>query len=157
MPPMQSPRSGMAMVSYRGMIVAIGGFDGANVLSSVEVYDMSRECWVEVASLTCPRFTHAAAVVGTTLYVFGGCTGSSILDTVECLDLTRLLRGASWEQVPELSMPEPRLGLSVVAADSLLYVLGGYNQESGHLSSVDCVDLNTLQWISLAPMGTKRS
>ena len=121
------------------------------------MFDLARESWVEVAPLTCPRFTHAAIVWGTTLYVFGGCTGSSILDTVEHIDLTRLLRGASWEVAPELTMEEPRLGLAVASVGSKLYVLGGYNQEEGHLASADCIDMRTFSWTSLPPMSCKRS
>lgn len=61
--PMNSPRAWAAVVVYKECIFAIGGFDGANRLSTVEMYDSSKNVWTNIEGLNVKRAGCGAAVL----------------------------------------------------------------------------------------------
>lgn len=70
-----------------------------------------------------PRRAAAAVALGGRLYVVGGAGGVTVQDpsvaTADCLDLQR----DHWECLPP--MPSARRGLALLAADRILYAIGG--------------------------------
>jgi len=67
-------------------VYACGGSDGADVLCSVERYNIREGCWSAAPPMGTPRLGHAAAVFNNKLYVIGGTDGKEPLDTFECFD-----------------------------------------------------------------------
>lgn len=56
-------RSALSLTALDGKLYAMGGFDGNNFLSIVEVYDPKLNEWVEGTPLTSGRSGHASAVI----------------------------------------------------------------------------------------------
>lgn len=55
---MNTKRSRVALVANRGMLWAIGGYDGVSNLSTVEVYDPEKDTWF----FTNPMCAHEGGV-----------------------------------------------------------------------------------------------
>ncbi|KAK1306067.1 hypothetical protein QJS10_CPA10g01803 [Acorus calamus] len=74
---------------------ALGGNDGANLLSSIEMFDPHMNKWMMVEPMNKTRVYAGAAVLGGSMYVMGGETiDGDILDTVECYK-----EGAGWQLI----------------------------------------------------------
>jgi N-acetylneuraminic acid mutarotase len=137
-------------VGPQGQIYAVGGFNGANVLGSVEVLNPFSSIWSEVAALTFPRYRHAAAFgADGNLYVFGGFDGTNLVSAVEAFD------GGAWQAVN--SLPNPRMSLGAAATDGGILVVGGDNGV-GPQSEVDLYvpDPNGGTWQTMAPLNHPR-
>ncbi|CAI7885116.1 unnamed protein product [Closterium sp. NIES-54] len=79
--PLKTPRSRFACCASSDAIFVIGGVTSAyEVLSSIEVFDLRQECWLEASSLPAPRQGAHAQIIGNRLFVLGGCS-SPLEDT----------------------------------------------------------------------------
>ena len=63
-----------------------GGKQGADLLSSVSVYDLQTDAWTQLASMSNARRLHSSAAVDGKLYVFGGIRAGGLLSTTEEYD-----------------------------------------------------------------------
>lgn len=61
--PVRIARSALSLTSLDGKLYAIGGFDGTNFLSIVEVYDPKANTWEQGTPLNSGRSGHASAVI----------------------------------------------------------------------------------------------
>jgi len=61
--PIQIARSALSLTPLDGKLYAIGGFDGNNFLSIVEVYDPRTNTWTKGTPLKSGRSGHASAVI----------------------------------------------------------------------------------------------
>ena len=52
---MTEVRSDFSAVTFREQIFAIGGFNGTDVLATVELFDVERQLWRRYTSLVTPR------------------------------------------------------------------------------------------------------
>ena len=85
---MNTPRDGLAAVlGADGLIYAIGGENGAEALSTVEIYNFTTRTWVHGPSMSTARVNLAAATAPNALiYAIGGDTGLlGPTDSVEVL------------------------------------------------------------------------
>ena len=64
----------------------VGGYDGGNYLSTVEMFDSATRMWQRVAPMHQVRRYHSVAVLDRQLFAVGGYDGSHVLDTVEAYD-----------------------------------------------------------------------
>merc|ERR1719265_1404898 len=69
---MSTCRSGHCAVAVGDMFYVLGGYDGSDVLISVECFDPRRRRWREVAPMAESRKDFAAAVLEGEIYVLGG-------------------------------------------------------------------------------------
>ncbi|KAK3188377.1 hypothetical protein Dsin_027938 [Dipteronia sinensis] len=135
-----SPRLGHTSSLVGDRMFVIGGRgDPLNIMSDVWVFSVAENEW---RLLECtgnafpPRHRHAAAVVGSKIYVFGGLTDDAISLSLHVLDTDNL----QWK---ELSVggewPCARHSHSMMAYGSQIYMFGGYNGEKilGDLYSFD--------------------
>ncbi|MCO5583949.1 hypothetical protein L7F22_037867 [Adiantum nelumboides] len=84
MAPLHQKRGSLSATVLDGKIYAIGGYDGANILSSVKVCESQKDYWIEMESgMHCKRSYAAAVTVGHNIYVLGGYTGKQYLQSVE--------------------------------------------------------------------------
>ncbi|HTI74397.1 MAG TPA: kelch repeat-containing protein [Mycobacterium sp.] len=88
---MPTPRGSYGAAFIDGRIVAVGGEEPTQVLSTVEMYDIASGKWRELAPINTPVHGEVVAAVGSTVYVIGGAdrpTHESPVATVEALDFT---------------------------------------------------------------------
>ncbi|XP_039964226.1 kelch-like protein 17 [Bactrocera tryoni] len=83
LPAMNQARGLHCVVELNGKIYAIGGFDGTNVLSSVERYTTS-DGWKYVNRLIVGRDCASAVILNGKIYTIGGYNGNGDLKSVEC-------------------------------------------------------------------------
>jgi N-acetylneuraminic acid mutarotase len=73
-----------------------------------------------------PRLLHAAATLGDSLYLFGGCTQNPGGPLTDLADAYRLDKdGSQWESIKPLSLPIRAAGIAV--ANGSIYLFGGYS------------------------------
>ena len=83
-----------------GKIYVTGGEGSSTDFeNSVYVYDPQANAWTQLASMGIARQSHASAVVGGKLYVFGGNGAGARLSTAEIYDPA----SDSWAQGPSLT------------------------------------------------------
>ncbi|MFA9464022.1 MAG: S8 family serine peptidase [Velocimicrobium sp.] len=70
---MPTLRSDFVLVSYKGVLYAIGGRNGSSKLKSIEVYNARTDTWsLVVKSLSEPRYGGCAVIIGNDAYIIGG-------------------------------------------------------------------------------------
>eukprot|EP01071_Lankesteria_metandrocarpae_P006171 Lankesteria_metandrocarpae@DN4266_c0_g1_i1.p1 len=131
-------------------LFAIGGFDGASILTSVEAYDPRMRSWTLVASLNTARSSAAVAVYGGALYVFGGTRGER-LKTVEVYDQ----RMDKWQPLDK-DMLEVRSAACACGISDNVYILGGTDAEHKVHSSVEVYSGATNAWSFVRNMKQQR-
>eukprot|EP00746_Dinoflagellata_sp_MGD_P000773 gnl/MRDRNA2_/MRDRNA2_101404_c0_seq1.p1 gnl/MRDRNA2_/MRDRNA2_101404_c0~~gnl/MRDRNA2_/MRDRNA2_101404_c0_seq1.p1 ORF type:complete len:348 (+),score=64.24 gnl/MRDRNA2_/MRDRNA2_101404_c0_seq1:62-1045(+) len=107
--PMKQGRLGLAAASLDGeagdRIIAVGGSNGREILSSCEFFDPRVGKWEELPSMHVGRLGCSVAVVSGKIYALGGYDGTRPLDTVEVYD-----------EVANQWMPPQPMDFPVVAA-----------------------------------------
>ena len=53
---MTEVRTDFSAVTFRDQIFAIGGFNGTDVLATVELFDVEQQLWRPYTSLVTPRY-----------------------------------------------------------------------------------------------------
>ncbi|GAA5906771.1 hypothetical protein JCM6882_003297 [Rhodosporidiobolus microsporus] len=158
------PRVGHASVSVGNVLIVWGGDtktrpeerqdDGLYLLN------LSTREWTRVKTLgRAPegRYGHAAAMVGSRFYVFGGQTDDGgFRNDLGWFDLQKLKQGQPrWSFVdyaPGQVVPPPRTGHTCVTHGDSLYIFGG-TDGSYHYNDTWQYDLTTGQWTELACIG----
>nr|GMC90132.1 kelch-like protein 22 [Ipomoea batatas] len=107
----------MASATLNDKIFAIGGGNGHDCLSDVEMYDLQVGRWIPTRSMQKKRFALAGAELNGALYAVGGYDGSIYLKSAERFDP----REHSWTKIK--SMNTERGCHALVAMDGKLYVL----------------------------------
>eukprot|EP00929_Paragymnodinium_shiwhaense_P106234 TRINITY_DN71472_c0_g1_i1.p1 TRINITY_DN71472_c0_g1~~TRINITY_DN71472_c0_g1_i1.p1 ORF type:complete len:615 (+),score=145.36 TRINITY_DN71472_c0_g1_i1:146-1990(+) len=133
------------------LVYAVGGHDGADHLSAVEVLDVENQCWRPCRPMKTERTYFGAEVLHSRLYLFGGQNLEyKALCETECYDC---LRGA-WLPGPELNVP--RRNCASAEIDGRIYALGGFDGTQ-ILNHVEAYDPRMKSWMPLEPMTTPRS
>ena len=83
---MRSKRCRLGVVTLRGRLYAIGGYDGAVFLCSVECFDSKSGQWTEVAPMSVKRSRVAVAATHGKLFAVGGYDGQTKLSSAEMYD-----------------------------------------------------------------------
>ncbi|ONI09967.1 hypothetical protein PRUPE_4G021000 [Prunus persica] len=141
-----SPRLGHTSSLVGDCVFVIGGrSDPEKILNDVWVLNTSKKEW---KFLECsgdvfpPRHRHAAAVVGSKIYVFGGLNNDTITSSLHVLDTDNL----QWKELfVSGEHPCARHSHSMVACGSQLYIFGGYNGEQT-LGDLYVYNIQTCKW-----------
>ena len=90
LPPLPSPVSGMATVSYKGNVILIGGADYRKTLNTVMIYNVKTGKIKKLPCLNHKRAGCAAVIIGNVIVVMGGYVSETrtYLNSVEFLDLS---------------------------------------------------------------------
>jgi N-acetylneuraminic acid mutarotase len=156
---MPTARWGLAATTgLDGRIYAVGGFDGADNLHTVEVYDPSTGQWSAVAPLPSEAsFLAAATGRDGRIYAFGGC-----VFVTECgSDYATYAYDPntdSWTRLADMETDRAFLA-GVTDSDGRIYAIGGYDDFSFPpviLSTVSVYDPSTDTWTAGVPMPTAR-
>lgn len=145
-----TPRRNCTSAQLDGRIYAIGGFDGTQILGSVEAYDPRMKNWMPLDPMIIPRSSPAATTVGSRIWVHGGTSGSR-LRTVERYD-ARMNR---WEAMRN-DMIEVRSAAQSCCCLEKIYVLGGTDQNQSIHSSVECFSPEGVNWNFIKSMQEPR-
>ena len=130
------------------IVVVIGGEKSSRQTNSVLLMNVEKDKkqWKEAPNLNQKRSGHAAVVCNGFVYVFGGHSGSSRLDSIERIDVDDLLETTcttnnkkQWTTL-NCCLSTARNGCAAaVVHDRFIVVAGGYNG-SDDLSSIDIID-----------------
>ena len=150
---MDTKRYEMGAAVYGDVIVVAGGGDeNSDVLTSTEVYQTSFNEWRTISSLKQRRSAHALASCNRYVYAIGGWAGSNYLSSVERLGD---LKG-EWINIEP--MQTPRYRLAAVNCNGVIYAIGGL---SGYgkftiLKTVENYDLSAKKWKYVSDMNFGR-
>lgn len=151
------PRSSpSATVDRWGRIYVIGGTDGTNFLTSVEVFDPARP---GVGWTSGPELSEARAQAGAAVdkegrvYAIGGYTAAGHLSSVERFDPCGV--DAAWSSVPEVPGVASQTDQAVTGADGRIYVGGGWLP--GYTDRVLAFDPDTDMWDICQPLSQARN
>jgi hypothetical protein len=125
-----------------GNVYAIGGSDGQQPLTTVEVYNPSKNSWSEFAPLNTAR-SHLAAALGplNILYAAGGIdVNGNYLNSVEIA----AVQGTAWGTFVPMATARADFGLAL-GADSFLHAAGGRNS-TGTLNSIEGFNTTAFVW-----------
>lgn len=137
--PLFEPRSRMAVAQIGDKVFIIGGErPGGEIVSNVDMYDLSINEWSMSVPLPTPLANATATVLDNYVYVAGG---SYSLDPQEdgppeisnilwrlSLDPDEHTPVGLWEEAGNL--PAPLTGGAIIAAEEALYYIGGWNGQA---------------------------
>ena len=148
--PTRRCRAGLAVLN--GIIYAIGGFDGAFRVKSVDCYDPQNNIWTSCPPMEARRSTLGVGVLNNLIYAVGGFDGSIGLQSAEVYNpMTR-----SWQYIAPMSTRRSSVGVATL--NGLLYAVGGYDGASRQcLSSVEYFNPMTSSWAMICDMSQRRS
>ncbi|KZV20167.1 Met-10+ like family protein [Dorcoceras hygrometricum] len=134
------------------MYVIGGRADPLNILNDVWVFDYAKKEWKFLQCSGClfpPRHRHAAAVVGSKIYVFGGICSDKIISSLYVLDTLT----SEWTEIETRgNRPGPLHSHSMESNCSKLYMFGGYNGEKA-LGDLFSFDVETSLWSKMKTNG----
>ncbi|XP_076815127.1 kelch-like protein 7 [Clavelina lepadiformis] len=117
---MKKKRSYHALVSARGLLYSLGGYDDDNnAINTAECYDPRNGKWKYIPRMKTRRYGLTAVVLNNEIYAIGGRDGSNRLSSVEKYNLDT----KTWTDVS--CMNEERYGGSTCVVDGLIWVFGG--------------------------------
>ena len=149
-------RTGLAMVSYRGNLYRIGGWEAKsaggekwNLHSSPDFarFDTKSGQWQDLAPLPQGRSSHDAALVDSRLYVVGGwelkgAGDSEWHETAYVCDLAD--PQPQWREIA--TPPFQRRALALAGHARKLYVIGGMDDTNETTTAVNIYDPQSNQW-----------
>ena len=154
---------GLTLVAHENRLIRIGGFTAVNETgephnlqsqTSVAAFDPATGVWSEMPSLPEPRSSLDAAVLGDTVYVFGGWQLNGDNDSAKWHSSGHSLNlkdpSALWQ--PTTPPPFQRRAVSVAAHDGKLFVVGGMRPTKGPTTQVDAYDPITKTWSKAPPL-----
>jgi len=150
--PMPTARYLLKSAVVDGKIYCIGGWDGYEVVSALEVYDPDNDTWETKSPMPQPLAGHSCAEWNGKIYACGDYNSAmgGDLNIVEVYDIAN----DTWTF--GRNMPTPRRGSSAAAVDGKIYVIGGYNESQGGLSMLEVYDIENDTWTTKSPMPTER-
>lgn len=141
--PLSPGRAGLALVTFKNKIYALGGQAGERFLSRVEVYNPKEDEWTLAAPMPTERAYLAAVVYKGKVLALGGWDGTSLLDVVEEYDPQR----DTWEK--KEPMPLPLMGHGAAVVGNKIYILGG-ESTLGYVEAVMEYDPEAEEWAPYA-------
>ncbi|KAI3783446.1 hypothetical protein L1987_42528 [Smallanthus sonchifolius] len=148
-PPLNRKNGSLAGATVNDKIYAVGGGNGVDCYSTVEMLDFDVGSWIPARSMLEKRFSLATAELNGALYAVGGYDGKHYLRTAERFDP----RERSWMKIK--SMSTMRGCSSMVIFNEKLYVLGGYDGKA-MVSTVEIYDPKRGSWVFGEPMNHPR-
>ena len=137
-------RSGQATLVIGDRIYAIGGTDTAgNALASIEVAGIYPDGTISTfypmstTSLVAPRSGASIAVIGDSVYVIGGTSGTSSLSSLERAHIQSDGTLGPFSPVTTVALGTPRARAGVVSSGNTVYVIGGASSGGNALATIE--------------------
>jgi len=120
-------RSQLGTVAYNGYLYVLGGSKGGTALNSVQYAPINANgslgTWQSTASFTTARYGLEALAYNGYLYVMGGYTGSSYLNSVQYAPINANGSLGTWQSTANFTTARQSFG--ALAYNGYLYVMGG--------------------------------
>ncbi|KAG8177186.1 hypothetical protein JTE90_015794 [Oedothorax gibbosus] len=145
-------RSELGLVVVDSLVYAVGGWDGASRLSSVERYDPQHNTWQLVAPMKISLTSPAVAALHGMLYV----TGGAVLEDGDGIDMVQRYCPATNEWSELAHMLIARSGSRACVVNNLIYVIGGWHASTENTSKVEVYDPEGDVWRPCSPMLERR-
>ncbi len=147
---MPTRRAHLALAAVGGRVFAIAGQTSEGTVTTVEIYNPQEDLWTRGNDKPVPTAYVSAAVIGTDVYVPGGCDADNTpMKTVAVYDA----QTDSWSEVSPL--PEPRCAYALAAWNETLYLFGGWDG-TRYVATVFIYDTQTDTWTTGTPMRVER-
>ncbi|KAF9315458.1 Negative regulator of mitotic exit [Podila horticola] len=150
--------SGHTAVTLGQYIMYFGGKDLKNKSSdSLYVLHTVRKEWNKPSIqglLPAPRHSHAACVLGTTMYIFGGQFNGYYFNDVCSFDMKSLNTASpKWNRLePASELPPARAGHCAAAYDGKFYIFGGADEQFFY-NDIWCYDPQANKWEAVPAFG----
>jgi hypothetical protein len=166
LPPMPTPRAGLAAVTFGDRLYAIGGRTGFTpgsglALPTLEAYDIDSGIWIPLTPMPIPAMDVAAVAHGGKIYVIGGAAFPDpilpLLDTVQIYNVAK----NTWSL--GATMPTPRANLALATCGTVILALGGRTGPAFlgppvNTAAVEAYEVPKNTWTTgLTPMPTPKS
>lgn len=154
--PMPDAKGALGLVAVDGALYAVGGALrelGGPATDDLLRYDPANDVWEALAPMPTKREHLAVAAVGGRIHAIGGRADRSEDDEFAAAHEVYDVAGATWELAAPL--PVPRGGLSGVAVEGTVLVLGGERGTTTY-ADVNRFDPSTGVWDALPAMPTAR-
>lgn len=154
--PLPEPKGAFGLVAADGALFAVGGAFGklgGQVSGDLLRYDPHLDQWEALEPMPTPREHLAAAFVNGKIHAIGGRANGDESDEFGAAHEVYDLAAGSWSTAEPL--PVPRSGLSGVAVDGTIVVLGG-EREDVTFADANRYNPSTGTWEALPPMPTAR-
>ena len=118
-------------VLYNNQLYRFGGVSGTGTAdTSLHVYDIAANSWRSIAGKGVSRYGAAAAVIGSTVYVFGGRTPgtNTSLATGIKMDLSQADASLAWTSAA--SFPWANLSTDMIVQSNQIFAFSGYNSSN---------------------------
>ncbi|KAF9107841.1 Negative regulator of mitotic exit [Mortierella sp. AM989] len=152
------PTAGHTAVTLGQYIMYFGGRDTKNKCSeSLYVLHTVRKEWnrpVIHGLLPAPRHSHAACVIGTTMFIFGGQFNGYYLNDIASFDMKSLnTPSPKWSRLePTSELPPARAGHCAAAYDGKVYIFGGAD-DNFFYNDIWCYDPQANNWEAVPAFG----
>lgn len=148
-----------AIVSFKEKVFLFGGEnlnpvydDELQGQDKVRVYDPKQEKWDTLAPMSCPRMAHCAVLVGSFVYVVGGCCGEEVYQSGERYDIET----DQW--MPIAAMNEKRCYAAGANLRGKVFIAGGYPGDQWvAYDSCELYDPETDHWDTIISMPVPRA
>jgi N-acetylneuraminic acid mutarotase len=153
--PSKMTHAGTAVDPVTGKVWFVAGFIGdfpaPQGTATVRVYNPATDTWSTGPSLPQARGAGGAAIVGRTLYFFGGSTANRQEDRGNTWSLDLDDPNATWQS--KADMPNPRNHFGYATVNGKIYVIGGQQElenDAVNQNEVDVYDPTTDSWSTVA-------
>jgi hypothetical protein len=148
---LSEPKSDMGYVSLGNKAYFAGGYNGSQLLSEVESYDVVTGTWETIGNLSVARQWPTAVACGTKLFFAGGMNFAAnvVFNTVDIYDT----QTHQWE-VKHLSVA--RFDVAAVSYGTKVLFAGGVTFPYNTFSIVDIYDVATGEWLPSANLTQQR-
>ncbi|CAI2176843.1 473_t:CDS:10 [Funneliformis geosporum] len=151
-----SPRSGHTHVRVGSHLIVFGGkLENIEEKPDYNLYVLNKETkkWTKpsIKGVTpLGRFGHTAVLIGSIMYVFGGCIDGYYLNDLVAFDTKYLDNNeARWEFIDPANEPPPgRTGHISCAYKGKIYIFGGTDGEKC-FNDTWCYDISTKEWTEI--------
>ncbi|KAG0045353.1 Negative regulator of mitotic exit [Gryganskiella cystojenkinii] len=151
--------NGHTAVALGQYVLYFGGKDAKGKISdTLYVLHTARKQWNKPliqTLLPAPRHSHAACMVNTVMYVFGGQLSGFYMNDIASFD-AKTLNGKRpvWTQLdPKSDLPPARAGHCAASFDGKVYIFGGADNKY-YYNDIWCYNPETDRWSSIAAFGT---
>ncbi|XP_043920217.1 leucine-zipper-like transcriptional regulator 1 isoform X1 [Protopterus annectens] len=141
-------REGHVLSIVKGKMYLLGGSADPNAeecLPGIYCFDIGSLTWQKLTSSgVAPRtLKHGAAVVEENIYIFGGIRNGTVVDDLLMFNTVSL----TWTPIKTKgSVPAARYGHTLTTVAELIYMFGGWSEESISFKDVYVLDTATFTW-----------
>ena len=143
--PMPTPRHDFAVGVVNGILYAVGGHDGSDMVATVEAYDPATDTWMTRAPMPTPRLALGVGVVDGVLYAVGGLHYGAVIEAYDPVT-------DRWTR--KRDMPTPRIAIGVGVVNGRLHAIDGAHTSpeigDGFTAIVEAYDPATDTWSTSA-------